>query len=175
MRKALQILGVLNDDDINWLIRNGEREVHSPGAVIIQQGKSIDSLIILLDGQLTVSTHGTHQIASLYSGEIIGEMVMLDKELPSATVTAARESIVLKIDRDVLERRLESDAPFAARFYRAVALFLASRLRTTVSNLGYGEVVVSHDSGELSDDSMEMMSEAAARFDRMLKRTHAAA
>ena len=174
MRKALQILGVLNDEDINWLIRNGEREAHPPGAVIIHEGKPIDALMIVLEGQFTVSTQRNKKVASLYSGEILGEISMIDRQPPSATVTAVRESCVLKIQRRTLERRLETDTPFAARFYRAVALFLADRLRTTVSNLGYGEVVVNDNYGALDDDSMGMMSEAAARFDRMLKYTHAA-
>jgi len=174
VRKALQILGVLNDEDINWLIHNGEREVHPPGTVIIHEGKPVDALMIVLDGQFIVSNRGNKRIASLYSGEILGEISMIDKQPPSATVTAARESCVLRIHRRTLERRLDTDTPFAARFYRAVALFLADRLRTTVSNLGYGEVVVNDNYGALDDDSMGMMSDAAARFDRMLKYTHAA-
>lgn len=174
MRKALHILGTLNDEDVNWLIHNGQRKLHPAGAVIIHEGQPIDSLIVVLDGQFIVSTGKNKRVASLYSGEILGEIAMIDKQPPSATVTAVRESCVLNINREVLERRLDADAPFAARFYRAIALFLADRLRTTVSNLGYGEVVVSGEAGALDDLTVEMMSEAAARFDRMLKYTRAA-
>lgn len=174
MRKALQILGVLNDEDVNWLVQNGLRETHAPGAVLIREGEPIASLIILLSGQLSV-TRDNRKLAVLYSGEIIGEIAMVDKQPPTATVTALQESQVLNIERVVLEHRMLSDIGFSSRFYQAVAMFLADRLRSTVGILGYGEGRPSADPDELDDDAVGNVSEAAARFDRMLRCLHAAA
>ena len=174
MRKALQILGILNDDDVNWLVRNGSRETHAPGTILIREGEPIASLIILLSGQLSV-TRDNRKLAVLYSGEIIGEIAMVDKQPPTATVTALQESHVLNIERVALEHRMLSDVGFASRFYQAIAMFLADRLRSTVGILGYGEGRATADPDELDDDAVGSVSEASARFDRMLRCLQAAA
>jgi len=66
------------------------------------------------------------------------------------------------------------DASFAARFYRAVAVFLADRLRNTVARLGYGAGQDLDENaeyaGELDFGVLDNVHLAGARFDRMLKR-----
>ena len=69
-------------------------------------------------------------------------------------------------------QELEADVAFGCRFYRALAVFLADRLRSTVRRMGYG----SEDLGakpiakdELDDGILDNVSMAGDRFDRMLK------
>ena len=38
MRKALYILGQLNDADVQWLVQHGERRLLAPGEIIIHEG-----------------------------------------------------------------------------------------------------------------------------------------
>ncbi|MFZ1009225.1 MAG: hypothetical protein WAN65_20450, partial [Candidatus Sulfotelmatobacter sp.] len=54
------------------------------------------------------------------------------------------------------------------RFYRALAGFLADRLRTTTAHLGYGKW--DQDTDELDDTMLDDMSVAATRFDYLIKR-----
>jgi len=82
------------------------------------------------------SQQGT-EIAVLEQGELVGELSFLDSRPPNATVTAARETTVLAVPRWKLDAKLEEDAEFAARFYRALGVLLANRLRKTVSHLGF--------------------------------------
>jgi hypothetical protein len=70
---------------------------------------------------------------------------------------------------------LQSDSDFAARFYRALAVFLAYRLRDTVAQLGYGEERQllredEREEDELDLNVMDKMYLAGQRFDRILKR-----
>ena len=101
-------------------------------------------------------------------------MSFIDARPPSATVTTLQNSALFALDRAQLNVKLEQDALFAARFYRAVAVFLSDRLRNTVSRLGYGtapeldESVISQDELDLS--VLDNIHLAGARFDRMLKR-----
>jgi hypothetical protein len=63
---------------------------------------------------------------------------------------------------------------FAARFYRALAIFLADRLRATTRRLGYGSVG-DLDSETVLEDELDIgvldaVSQAGDRFSRLLQR-----
>ncbi|MCU1255636.1 MAG: Cyclic nucleotide-binding protein [Candidatus Angelobacter sp.] len=171
MRKALHILGILDDVDIEWMAHAGRKYLVSSGDVLIHEKKPINDLFILLGGRLTVivgGMGGTH-VATLLPGEIIGEISLVDSRPPSASVLAMEDSQVLAVGRDLLEAKLRADGAFAARFYRAVASFLADRLYVTVGRFGYGSAQQDVDVDELVDSAVEEVSLAAVRFDKLLK------
>ena len=84
MRKALYILGILDDSDASWLATTGRARSIKAGTVIIQQGVPVDSVFILIDGQLQVYS-GSVEIAKLLAGEIVGEISFVDSRPPSAS------------------------------------------------------------------------------------------
>ena len=92
---------------------------------------------------------------------------------PSATVAALGDVQVLRLEREAVVARLETDEAFAARFYRAIAIFLADRLRDTVVRLGYGEVERLSEAdeiqGELDDHTLGTLHLAGGRFNRLLE------
>lgn len=138
MRKALYILGDLNDQDISWLAEAGERRSVPRGSVIIQEGEAVEALYILTDGQLEVVVGGNTKVAELGPGDILGEMSLIEKRLPNASVRALVDCQVLAVPQATLRAELDRNQGFAARFYRAIAVFLSDRLRGTVGQLGYG-------------------------------------
>ncbi|MGH2394516.1 MAG: cyclic nucleotide-binding domain-containing protein [Candidatus Limnocylindria bacterium] len=173
MRKVLYILGQLDDADVEWLAEAGHRERVADGQALIREGQKIDAVYIVLEGAVTVDVAGLGQIARLGSGEIVGEISFVDTRPPSATVTALGDAQVLRLEREVLLARLETDSAFAARFYRAIAIFLADRLRDTVVRLGYGEVERLSEAdeiqGELEDHTLDTLHLAGGRFSRLLE------
>ncbi len=175
MRKSLLYLGILSDTDIDWMSTHGTRHQVPVGRVLIQEGAAVEAVYVVVDGALSVSVAslGGREIARLRSGEIVGEMSFVDARPPSATVTAVEDSLVLALPRTLLQARLEQ-VDFAARFYRAIAVFLAGRLRSTVGRLGYGAAdrpdTVQDASDELDPDVLASVAVAAARFDWMLRR-----
>jgi bacteriocin-type transport-associated protein len=176
MRRVLYLLGQLSDLDVEWLISKGRKERIAKGAVLIQQQRPIDTLYIVLEGTLGVSitTRDTPQLIKLGCGEVVGEMSFVDSRPPSATVSALMDSIVLAISRDELMQRLEQAPDFAARFYRAIAVFLSHRLRATVQQLGWGKSQpLDEDAeyeGELDPSVLDNVHLAGSRFDRVLQR-----
>ncbi len=138
MRKALYILGDLNDQDITWLVEAGERRNLPRGTVIIREGEPVDSLYVVTDGSLEVLLGQNSRIAELGPGDILGEMSLIEKRPPTASVRALSDCRVLAVPQDRLRDELERNQGFAARFYRAIAVFLSDRLRSTVGQLGYG-------------------------------------
>ncbi len=164
MKKVLFILSELVDADIDWIVSIGTRQAIPPNTVLIQEGQSVNTLYILLDGELSVSTKtlGGREIARLGQGEIVGEMSFVDSRPPSATVRAAQASQVFAIPQTDLAEKLDRDVGFASRFYRAMAMFLSNRLRSTVGQLG--------DAGETLSETNEINQTAQTRLAMLLKR-----
>ena len=106
----------------------------SAGTVIIQQGVPVDSVFIVIDGQLQVYS-GSVEIAKLLAGEIVGEISFVDSRPPSASVKATVDSQVLAIPKAALRAKLQKDLGFASRFYLSLATFLADRLRVADARL----------------------------------------
>ncbi|MBI1854139.1 MAG: cyclic nucleotide-binding domain-containing protein [Planctomycetes bacterium] len=180
MRKVLYILNELADADIDWLVQNGVRKSFTKGSVLIEEGRPIPVLFILLDGQLSVTLKalGGKEIAALKSGEVLGELSFLDSRPPSASVVATTSVTVLAVSRAMLSSKLDADHPFAARFYRALGVFLAARLRKTQQRLGYDgklnlDETVRHED-EMDADLLGGVALAGARFDWMMRQLRAA-
>jgi bacteriocin-type transport-associated protein len=175
MRKVLFILGQLSDYDMEWLLTHGTKRRVPAGTTIIEEGKPVDTLAFVLDGRLRVSIAGlgNKDIAHLGTGEIVGEVSFVDSRPPTATVSAMDDSVLWMIPRRHLQEHLDGDPQFAAHFYRAVSVFLADRLRSTVGRLGYNAALDLDEDVEYEDeldpDVLDNVHLAGMRFDRMLK------
>jgi CRP/FNR family cyclic AMP-dependent transcriptional regulator len=169
MRKVLYILSRLTDEDVDWFAATGRRANYAAGDVLIKQGAPINSLMFVLDGKVSVEVEGVGQIASLGSGEVLGEMSLVDESPPSAGVIVVEPTRVLHVDRTILNTKLEGDPAFAARLYRAIAMFLSVRMRSTVQVLGYGKATIVADD-ELDISLLDNVTIAGSRFDRMIKK-----
>ncbi len=173
MRKVLYIFGLLTDADVDWIARTGTRRRVKDGDVLIQEGKHVDSIILLLQGEFSVSIKGVGEVARLGVGEIVGEMSYVDSAPPSATVKALGDCLALFVDKRTLTQKLDADVAFGYRFYRALAIFLADRLRGTEKRLGY-ESSKDLQNDTILQDELDMgildhVSMAGHRFDRILK------
>ncbi|NVO17766.1 MAG: cyclic nucleotide-binding domain-containing protein [Rhodoplanes sp.] len=169
MRKVLYLFGVLTDADIEWMARTGARRRLVDGQVLIREGQDVDALVLLLEGELLVTAEDFGQIARLGVGEIVGEVSLVDSAPASATVTARGDGQALFLDRTTLLEKLDGDPGFGARFYRALAIFLADRLRATrpsrAARLSDDDPVLQD---ELDVGIMDHVSAAGERFKRML-------
>jgi CRP/FNR family transcriptional regulator, cyclic AMP receptor protein len=167
LRKALFLLGTLNDGDIDWMATTGTRKKVQAGDHLIVEGVATDHLYFVLDGACVVRAAG-RELAQLHSGEILGEISFVDARNPTATVSALEDSVFLAIPRVQLDHKLQADVAFAARFYRALAVFLADRLRSTLA--GLSGKVAQDESDEMDVDMLDRVALASARFDWMLNR-----
>jgi len=181
MRKVLFMFGDFSDSDIEWLVAAGERKNFPQGSVLIRQGEPIEEIYILLDGQLSVQVSSpvdSVTINTLQKGEIVGELSFLDSRPPTATVMAATDAIVLAIARNKLRSKLERDSAFAAKFYRALGVFLADRLRQTTGRLGYDNSRSLRPEDDATDEidaeRLESVAIAAKRFELLLEQLESA-
>jgi CRP-like cAMP-binding protein len=160
MRKVLFIFGQLSDNDVIWLARTGRRRRVRKGTVLIREGVPVDTLYIVLEGELDVAVGADRRrVARLLPGEVVGEMSFIDARPPSATVSAATDAVVFTIGKTLLQQALVHDAAFAARFYKAIATFLSDRVREAT---GGGDDPKAKD--EVDDNVLDNLDRAGARF-----------
>ncbi|MEB3182042.1 MAG: cyclic nucleotide-binding domain-containing protein [Nostocaceae cyanobacterium] len=176
MQNVLFFLEELSDDDVDWMISIGNLKDIVAGTVLIQQGKPVDALYMVLKGSLSVSVtianNTDKEIARLSSAEVVGEMSFIDSRPPSATVKAISDSFVLSIPQQELATKLQIDVGFSSRFYRALALLLSSRLRGTVNQLGERQIPsdLEEAAASNSNDPADDMILGKARLDWLLRR-----
>ncbi len=176
MRKILYLLGQLNDLDLEWMLANGRKERVPRGTVLIREGKPIEALYIVLSGTVEVTGAGLDRAnpIRLGCGEVVGEVSFVDARPPVASVTAAEDTTLLAIDRARLAAKLAADHEFAARFYRSLAIFLASRLRSTMRRMGYSRSQPLKEDeeyeDELGEEVLDSLHLAGTRFDQVLQR-----
>jgi len=168
MRKVLYILGLMTDQDVEWMATAGKRRRVPAGAVLIHQNRPCAYLYIILDGTIGVSIDGLGEVAQSGCGAIFGEMSFVDHRLPSATVTALEDSVVLELPVSAVQARLEEDVGFSSRFHRGIARFLSDRLRATIERLHARPPVVVDN--ELDIEALGTVQRASQSFDAMLKK-----
>ncbi len=174
MKKVLYILGLLGDEDVDWLVSAGTRTRFPPGDALIREGVGNEALFLMISGTAGVEAAGK-QLGTVGAGEVLGEISLLDSRPPTATVRAKDEVIALKVPFASLRGKMDSDTKFASRFYKALGMFLAQRMRS-VTLLATGHKLEDGlaDDVELPDEiDPEMLEEvtlAGARFRMLIDR-----
>jgi CRP-like cAMP-binding protein len=107
------------------MVRGALGKIYANGEDIISQGKTGDSMYVVQGGRVEVVQHskkGDEQhLAYLGSGDFFGEMAVFEKEVRSATVRAAGEARVLKIDKRALLTRIREDPLLAVNLLKTMS------------------------------------------------------
>jgi CRP-like cAMP-binding protein len=160
---------------LEWLIENGSSKRLREGDYLLRQGTGVEAMYFLLDGTLSVELEKpqARQLAEIESGEVVGEISLLDSRPSTASVRAIDEALLLEIRHDVLKPKLEADFGFQARLYRSLGMFLAQRMRSTILSLGYGEDRTEEDEEDIDEIEPQLLDgieRAAKRFEWMVSK-----
>ncbi|MBF0332251.1 MAG: cyclic nucleotide-binding domain-containing protein [Alphaproteobacteria bacterium] len=174
MRRVLYILGQLDDLDVEWLAKVAAKRQLRAGDTLVREGVASRSMFIILDGHAEVGVQGIGVLATLGVGDMVGELSFVDSAPPSATVTCQTPCVVLDIAKADITERLGRDQGFGMRFYRAIALFLADRLRGTVRRMGLGGDGEAMNADQILEDELDenilnSVTLAGERFDRLVR------
>jgi len=104
---------------------------YEPGGVVFTEGDKERAFYVIAEGAVGVLMNGV-RIRDLEPGECFGEMEYLADGGRSATVTANRDTTVVRIDRDFKEW---ASLPCQLRMGKAFQGVLISRLRETTKEL----------------------------------------
>ncbi|MGB3135443.1 MAG: cyclic nucleotide-binding domain-containing protein [Nodosilinea sp.] len=133
------LLRELHREDVSWLRQTGNIQTAEANTILVSPNCAADCLYVVLDGQLTVlmqSQGGAKELLRLTTGDLAGALPV-EGYLPQATVGALTDSKVLAVPAAAIAQKLQSDAEFAARLYRVVALLLRQQLTQWAAQLGY--------------------------------------
>lgn len=110
----------------------GELETRSlkRGDVLVRQGEAADALYIVISGRFAVTLEGRREaLTEIGPEQPIGEIAFLTGGVRTATVSAMRDSLVLRLGRDDFER-IAAKCP---GIWRTLTASLSQRLAATTA------------------------------------------
>lgn len=99
-----------------------------PNEYLMREGEESANMYYLQSGTLAVykrKGNAEHQIGTIYSGELVGEMSFLDKKPRSASVKAIQECSLVIVPVDKFQKYLDKQPPW----FNALITTLLDRLR----------------------------------------------
>jgi CRP-like cAMP-binding protein len=135
--RAVPALVSFSDDQLDDVLNSSSLLQCEIGDCIIQEG-SIDSRIyVLLSGELEVRVGGKKVAAITRSGEVFGELALVNQDKRLASVIASTKAVCLAVDQKFLQdiHPREEDPDFHAALYEFVARLVVRKLEATSKRL----------------------------------------
>jgi NTE family protein len=101
--------------------------------ILVRQGTASSSVYVVLSGRFEVWIEGhTSAVSEIGVGEPIGEIGFFAGISRTATIIAARDSVVIELDRDSFDRAVRQ----VPEIYQTLLRSLACRLAASITRLG---------------------------------------
>ena len=171
--RRVSLFSMLTPEQAEALAATVSKKRFKRGEILVEQGRKSDALFIVLTGRtrvLMTDNKGREVIlATLKSGDYVGEMSLIDNEPHSATVVADQQVDVLVLGRDSFLRCLGENMEMA----HSVMRVLVQRLRKASENISslalvgvYGRVAkVLLDSAVQDADGALLIRDKVSRQD----------
>jgi CRP/FNR family cyclic AMP-dependent transcriptional regulator len=171
--RRVSLFSMLTPEQAEALAATVSKKRFKRGEILVEQGRMSNALFIVLAGRtrvLMTDSKGREVIlATLKSGDYVGEMSLIDNEPHSATVVADQQVDVLVLGRDSFLRCLGENMEMA----HSVMRVLVQRLRKASENISslalvgvYGRVAkVLLDSASPDSDGSLLIRDKVSRQD----------
>ncbi|MFC1823896.1 cyclic nucleotide-binding domain-containing protein [Thermodesulfobacteriota bacterium] len=128
--KTLPLLDSLTQEDLKGLLSLSKLIKYDPGEMIIEEGQYDNWIYLLLTGKVGIQKKGETISTLGRTGDLFGEMGIIDGSPRSATIVAIDETACLALDISYVDR-LEKNHKITVGYilYRLFSEILASRLR----------------------------------------------
>lgn len=131
--RSVALFARFDDNQIAALQQIMVRRNLASGEVVFEQGADGNTLIVLVDGMMRVDITGedgaTTPVARIHTGEVVGEMAVLDPAPRSATVVAATDCEVLELSRGGLLQLRRSAPSVSSGIVGGIIADVTRRLR----------------------------------------------
>jgi len=131
--KDVELFKSLPDSTLNELTEECESVVLQPGEVLFKDGDPGNHMYAVLAGRLTIIKQD-QEISQIHSGEVFGEMAIIESKNRSATVQADVETILLEITKPQFDSLLASHD----QLLFSLLSILADRSRGNIEDLAMG-------------------------------------
>ncbi len=126
--KSIKLLTQLDDNDYKILAGCLKKVEIKKGDVIIQEGDVGNCAYIVSEGQFSVEKFN-HTLTIFSSGDIFGEIALLDDRPRTATIIAKTDGVLYQMDRTDLENNSIINADVRAKLYKALIKQITAYLR----------------------------------------------
>jgi len=129
-------LSSFSEDDLKGVLELSKIRKYEKGEVIIEEGVFDSWIYFLVSGEVKVVKHDNELSILKRTGDVFGEMGIIDGSPRSASIYAVEETVCLATDASYIDRLSGNDKiVFSYILYRLFAEILANRLRLTSEEL----------------------------------------
>jgi CRP-like cAMP-binding protein len=121
--RSHHLFSSLGDEEIAHLLRDevSQERSYPEGTAILREGEAGDSAFVIRAGSVQVTLRGPEGpailLAVLQTGEIFGEMAVLERRPRSATVVAKEDCLLLEIAGEEIRQLLETHPEMQVKLY----------------------------------------------------------
>ncbi|MCK5227606.1 MAG: cyclic nucleotide-binding domain-containing protein [Desulfobulbaceae bacterium] len=135
--KRIEKFQTFSDDDLHSFLELGKLLEYKPGEEIVKKGEVDHWAYFLISGRVKVVKEKKTLGILEKSGELFGEMGVIDGSPRTASIWALDKTLVLGVDCSLLGKEKETPRQLAFHYtiFRLFAEVLADRLRVTTSEL----------------------------------------
>ena len=135
--QAVPFLNSFTDEQLEDVLNSSSLIECEVGDAIIREGTIDSRFYVLLSGQLEVRIGGKTVASITRSGEVFGELALVNHDKRIASVVASANAVCLAVDQKFLQdiHPREEDPAFHAALFEFVARLIAKKLDTTSRRL----------------------------------------
>jgi len=133
---TLPNLADFSEKDLKGLLELSKIRKYEPGELILEDGVFDCWIYFLISGKIRVVKHDEDLSVLKRTGDVFGEMGIIDGSPRSASVYAVDKTVCLATDASYIDRLSGNDkVTFSCILYRIFSEILANRLRLTSEEL----------------------------------------
>ncbi|MEI8289288.1 MAG: cyclic nucleotide-binding domain-containing protein [Verrucomicrobiota bacterium] len=138
--RRIKSLAHLSDDQLLAFLNYVELVEFAQAATLFQDGQPGDSMYLILQGQMWVSTQkknseGAVFLRTLEMGDAFGEIALITQMPRTATIEVAQSSVLIKITAGALYKLMAEQPAIAAQFLFHIARSLGGELGNLTTKL----------------------------------------
>ena len=134
--RRMPTLDAFKEEDLKGLLQLSKIRKYDPGELILEEGALDSWIYFLVSGKVRISKHSEDIGVLNRTGDVFGEMGIIDGSPRSASVYAEEETVCLATDASYIDRLSGREkVAFCYILYRIFSEILANRLRLTSEEL----------------------------------------
>ena len=134
--KKIPSFGDFSEKDLKGILEMSKLRQYEPGEVILKEGGYDSWIFFLISGKIKVVKNDESLSILKRTGDVFGEMGIIDASPRSASVYAIDRTVCLATDASYIDRLSGNDRfVFSSILYRVFSQILADRLRMTSEEL----------------------------------------
>jgi CRP-like cAMP-binding protein len=150
----------LTEEQLDKIEAITEAAILPKDIVLIEEKDTSDALFVVASGSVSIwlnpsiisaeaGTADSVMVAELVSGQVFGEMALVDQGMRSATVQTTQENTyILRLPREKLIELCDSDIELGYKIMKNLAADLALKMRNTGLTLRQYQMILSQEDKE---------------------------